>query len=285
MKISVVISAKNRSKLFRRSLKQYNKQSMPKKDWELVVVDDDSDEDLLGVLKEHASNLNWQYVRMDSKKNDFPIYWGPSLSNNVGFKSAKGEVTCIAGPEIMIDSNVIEVSYHSAMAGLSAFGHVLFSSNKFVTMMDKNPAMEDQPFDNLFASPYAKNGYPDITATNFYWFWLAVKTETILKMNGCDENFMKGICGDDDHFADRLRLIGATPFHQMNTKAIHQEHATADKKDPKRIRRSGTWEVARKINTDYLEAWRKDANKSPIVNEGRDWGSENLVIDRVVNSI
>ena len=40
MKLSVVISIKNRVKLFRRSLKLYNKQSMPRGDWELVVVDD-----------------------------------------------------------------------------------------------------------------------------------------------------------------------------------------------------------------------------------------------------
>lgn len=280
MKISLVISIKNRTKLFSRSIKMYNKQTIPKEDWEMVVVDDMSDEDVLGTLKKYAK-FNWQYIKMDSKKNDFPIYWGPSLSNNIGFKSAKGEVLVITGPEMLMQENALEISYETAMKGVAAYGHVLHSHNKFVKLMDSNPAMEEYPFKRLFALPTAKNGYPDITKDNFYWFWTAVKRETIIKMGGCDENFMKGICGDDDIFAEKVKMIGCEPVHEMRIKGIHQEHLTADKADPKRIRWNPTWEKARHINTKYLEDWRADPNRSAISNEGRDWGSEKLVIERV----
>ncbi len=283
MKVSVVISIKNRTKLFRRSLKQYCKQSMLEQDWELVIVDDSSDEDVLGTLQMYAPDLNWQYIKMDSSRNDFPIYWGPSLSNNVGFKSAKGEVIAIAGPEIMVDSNTLDLSYEVASTGVSAFGHVLFSSNQFVQLMDSNPGMEDLDFKDLFALHSAKSGYPDITKDNFYWFWAACPRQAIMDMGGCDEEFMRGIVGDDDDFADRLRLIGATPVHEFRINGIHQEHVTADRADPKRIRRNGTWEAARKINTEHLESNRK--NKVVVVNQGRDWGSEKLVINRVINKI
>ena len=254
---------------------------MSREDWELVVVDDSSDEDVLGTLREYASDLNWQYIKMDSKLNDFPIYWGPALSNNVGFKSSKGDVIAIAGPEIMIDENVLDISYDTARIGVSAFGHVQFSHNKFVNLMDKNPDMEDHSFKKLFSLPIAKNGYPDITVKNFYWFWAACPREAIMDMGGCDEQFMRGICGDDDDFADRLSLIGARPVHQMDIKGIHQEHATEDRKDPKRVRHNPLWEVARKLNTKHLESNRR--NKVTVVNEGRDWGSERLVIERVEN--
>lgn len=280
MKLSLVISIKNRTKLFIRSIKLYNKQTLPFEDWEMVIVDDMSDENVLDCLKQYA-NFNYQYIKIDSNKNDFPIYWGPSLSNNVGFKSAKGEVIAITGPEMLMKENALELSYETAMKGVAAYGHVLHSSNAFVRLMNMNPNMENYSFDRLFALPTAKNGYPDITKDNFYWFWCTLKRDVILQMNGCDEQMMNGICGDDDLFADKVRMIGCTPVHDLRIKGIHQEHLTEDRKDPKRIRHNATWEKARMINTKYLEDWRADPNRSPISNIGRDWGSENLVIERV----
>jgi len=99
-----------------------------------------------------------------------------------------------------------------------------------------------------------------------------------MKLGGCDENFMKGIAGDDDHFADRLELTTCKPVHELSIKGIHQEHLVADKADPKRIRWNPTWEKARLLNTKYLEDWRANPNKSYMANVGRDWGSEELVI-------
>ena len=37
----------------------------------------------------------------------------------------------------------------------------------------------------------------------------------------------------------------------------------------------------KEYTTKYLEDWRADPNRSAISNEGRDWGSEKLVIERV----
>ena len=281
MKVSVIISIKNRTKLFRRSLKLYNKQSMPRSEWELVVVDDNSDEDVLATLKEYASDLNWQYIRMDSHRNDFPIFWGPALSNNVGFRSAAGEVIVITGPEILISESALEQSYNGAMLNKAIFGHVLHSHPKFVRLMDSNPAMEDYSFDRLFVSPLAK--VQDLTSKNFYWFWMAVKKETVMAINGCDEQFMHGICGDDDDFANRLHEYGAHKTHDMSVKGIHQDHKSEDVGDPKRVRWDATWEPARLRNTKYLEDWLTVRGRNPVANESREWGSESLVISRERN--
>lgn len=283
MKVSIVISIKNRTDLFRRSLKQYKYQTMPKSDWELVVVDDMSDEDVLSVLKKYGSCFNYKYIKIDSKKNDFPVFWGPSLSNNVGFKAAEGDVVVITSPEVMVDYTALDNSYNMAMTGVSAFGHVLFSHNQFVQMMDKNPKMEEYSFYELFRLPTATNGFPDINSKNFYWFWLAVKRDVVLSIGGCDENFMRGICGDDDDFADRLKLFGAEPTHAFNIKGIHQDHKVKDSKDPKRIRRNSVWERYRKINTDYLAEKRR--TKEVVANVGRNWGSEKLIISVFENKI
>lgn len=281
-KVSIIISIKNRTKLFRRSLKLYNKQTMPKSDWELVVVDDMSNEDVLNTLKTYAKDINWQYIKIDSNKNDFPIFWGPTLSNNIGLKAAKGDVVVITGPEMLMKENAIELSYSSAMStGYSVYGHILHSNRQFVNIMDKNPKLEDESFENLFNIPHAR--VQDITKNNFYWFWMAVRKDIFMSIGGCDEEYMKGICGCDDDAANRLNEAGAKNIHDLRIKGIHQDHKAEDSKDIKRNRRSPIWEQARLRNTKYLNEWVSKRKKQVLVNIGRDWGSNNLIIYRENN--
>lgn len=283
MKISVVISIKDRTKLFRRSLKLYQKQTMPKSDWELIIVDDMSTENVFETLQEHSSKINWQYIKMNSNLNDFPIYWGPSLSNNIGFKAAKGEVIVITGPEMLMQEQAFKYAYESAMKGVNAYGHILHSSHIFVQLMDKNPAMENYSFDRLFSLPQAK--VQDITKNTFYWFFSAVKKEFLMKINGCDEELMRGICADDDLIRYRLCDVGAKNIHDFRIIGIHQDHSLADRKDPKRIRWNPTWEKARLRNTKYYEDWLKTPNRDPIANKNRDWGSDKLIINKVTHEV
>jgi glycosyltransferase involved in cell wall biosynthesis len=281
MKISVVISIKNRTKLFRRSLKLYNKQFLLKKDWELVIVDDMSTEPVLDVLNEFK-DINWQYIKMDSHKNDFPIYWGPALSNNIGFKAARGDVVAIAGPEILMNESALELAYSDAMRGKTPYGHILHSSSYFVNQMDTDLTMEELSFDQLFTNKHSR--VQDITKNTFYWFFCATKKENIMAINGCDEEFMRGICGDDDDFANRINEYGSEKIHNYQIVGIHQDHSKEDRADPLRRRRDKTWEAARMINTKYLEEWTTKRNKEVIVNKNRDWGSDKLIVGKVANS-
>ncbi len=276
MKVSIVISAKNRAQLFSRSLALYSNQTMAPEDWELVLVDDASTEDLRGVLRAHGSKLNWRYIRMDSHLNDFPVYWGPALSNNVGFRAARGEVVCVTGPEILLAENALEKGYEGAMKDQNVYGYIFHSSSRFVRMMD---AMEKiPPFATLDRLPGAR--HQDITRHTFYWFFCAVKREHIEAIGGCDEEFMRGICGDDDDFANRMRAHGVPSVHDYTLVGIHQDHTREDRGDPQRIRWNPVWEKARHQNTKYLEEWPSLRNQDPVANKSRDWGSSNLVLER-----
>ena len=282
MKFSLVISIKNRTKLFRRSLKLYNKQLFDKNDWELVIVDDMSTEPVLATLKEYGKRINWQYIKMDSHKNDFPIYWGPALSNNIGFKAAKGDVIGITGPEMLMKETSIQYAYETAMKGKTPYGHILHSAPAFVSLIDRTPPMEQWSFDQLFMNKWAK--VQDITKNTFYWFFCATKKENIMAINGCDEEFMRGICGDDDDFANRINIL-APKTHDFRIIGIHQDHSFEDRGDKKRIRRNRTWEEARIRNTKYLQEWYTKRNKDPVANKNRHWGSSKLIIEKVDNKI
>lgn len=258
----------------------YEKQTMSKEDWELVIIDDMSDEDVLATLKEFP-DLNWQYIRMDSRLNDFPIYWGPSLSNNIGFKAACGEVVAITGPEMLMNSKTLEYAYESAMQDQNVYGHVFHSSSQFVRLMDQNPAMEDYAFERLFSLRHAK--VQDITKNTYYWFFCAVKREHVMSVNGCDETLISGVCADDDLWSLIFQERGIPNTHDFRIVGIHQDHKAEDAGDPKRKRRDPTWEKARLRNTKYLEEWATKRNKETVVNKGRDWGSDKLILSKIVN--
>lgn len=276
MKVSIVISIKNRTKLFKRTLKLLQKQTMPASDFEIIVVDDNSEEDVRLTLQLCAKGMNVRYIKMDSRLNDFPVYWGPAISNNVGFKAAQGEVIMITGPEILQKETNLEYGYESAMKDQIAFGHVYHSGVGFVYMQDKNVTSHDWNFDRLVNSPQAK--VRDITYDTYYWFICTVKKEHVFRINGCDEEYMKGICGDDDDFANRIDALNVKKTHDFRMVGIHMDHSSEDRVDPKRRRKSPDWERARMRNTKYLDDWYTIRGKTPDANIGRDWGSNRVVL-------
>jgi glycosyltransferase involved in cell wall biosynthesis len=278
--VSLVISAKDRAEFFDRSLHVYKKQSVSKDFFEFVVVDDNSSEDLLSVLKSY--DFNYQYIKMDSNKCGYPIYWGPSFSNNIGAKAALGEVLVITGPEIIICESAIEKSYKGALSDKTIYGHIFHSSVSFVNLIADKQKLE-MSYSKIEALPGARE--QDITKNTFYWFWAALKKSHYMDIGGCDEEFMKGICGDDDDFANRLREKGIIPTHDYSIRGIHQNHYAYDSKDPKRIRRNNIWEIARMRNTNYLEDWYSKRNKQVVVNQGKDWGSDSLIISKDSNYV
>lgn len=284
MKLSVVISLKNRIKFLERTLKTLRKQTMPRNKFELIFVDDNSTDNIRGMLDSYVLDMNAQYIRIDSSRNDFPIFWGPSISNNVGFKAARGEVIMITGPEILHQKNNFDFGYESAMKDTIAFGHVFHSNYQFIQMLEQNPYMTELSFEELFRYPFAK--VMDITINTYYWFICTVKKEHIMRINGCDEEYMRGICGDDDDFVNRIEALGIPRIHDFRMNGIHQDHSVDDIKDRQRIRRSAIWEEARKINTQYLEDWYTKRNRTPLANINRDWGSDRVILHKeIISSI
>lgn len=280
MKLSVVISIKNRSKHFKHTLRMFKKQIMSPDDFELVIVDDNSSDNIRQLLISQASNMNIQYIKIDSNLNDFPIYWGPSISNNIGFKASRGEVIMITGPEILHQENNFNFGYESAMKDVIAFGHVYHSNPHFTQLINNEPNIENFSFNNFFEMPSSKA--QDMTLNTYYWFICTVKKQHIMNINGCDEEYMRGICGDDDDFVNRIEASGVARIHDFRMIGIHQDHSAEDASNSQRIRHNGVWERARKINTDYLNKWYTERKKSHLANVNRNWGSDNVILSKEI---
>lgn len=276
-KVSVVISLKNRTKFLKYSLSTLEKQTLPKSEFELIFVDDGSTEDIAKFLESYSDIFNIKYIKIDSSKSEIPA-WShtPSLSNNVGFKAAEGSVIVICGPEILHAENNLSAAYASGMSGVAAFGIVYHSNLHFVHNLFQHEDVKNITFKQMFDMPGAKHNC--ISTKGFWWFLLAVKKSNIMAIGGVDEEYLRGVCAEDDDFAARLNENKTKNIIDNTLVGIHMEHESEDDKyDKRRHRQTPEWQAARAINTARWEAWQK--HKTIVANKGRDWGSYKVITE------
>lgn len=285
MKVSVVISAcDNREKLFDRALHTYSKQTLPKDDFEIVMVDDAKRDDLLYLCKKyHEKNgINFQYIKVDQSKSFYDVKsFTPALTNNVGFRCALGDVVIITGPEILQAENNLAIASTMVNRQQCAYGLVYLSSPLFNDYMSKNDGWKRRPFVEILEYPGAKvdclTRPPHPPA---YWFFMAVRKEYVLRIRGVDERFLGGICGEDDDFANRMRMFGVQPVFEHRMVGIHQNHSIPDKTDNHSIRFTSDWNILKSHNLGIM---RKNLQERKIVvNVFHEWGDPDSIVDKLI---
>jgi glycosyltransferase involved in cell wall biosynthesis len=283
MKVSVIISAcDNREHLFRKSLDTWARQSIPKKEWEIIVVDDAEREGLHNLCKEYAksSGINFQFIRIDKKKSKIPVKsFIPALTNNVGFKQAKGEVVVITGPETLQNNSNIAVSMTMIKRKECAYGLVYRASVSATTYIDKQWGnIKNKEVKEMLKIPGARECCMSCPPhPPAYWYYMAVNKKYVNYIGGVDERFLGGLCGEDDDFANRMRFSGVTPVFDSRIIGLHQDHSREDKNDNIHINRTdglgyGLWEHNYKLMKENIK------KKDPIVNKNHDWGSLDLIV-------
>jgi glycosyltransferase involved in cell wall biosynthesis len=284
IKNSVIISIQNRRDFLDRTLRTYARQTMPKSDFEIVIVDDNSQEDILGLCKMHAkeSGLQFQYIKMDTSKGAVPQKgFTPALSNNIGFKNARGSVLIITGPETLQSERNLEYTWETCKNPICLYGVVHRSSAEFVKRIrDPEFWKSYQSFDSFFNIPGALSVRAD--TTGFWWYYAAAKKEYIMAMNGVDEKFMGGICGEDDDFANRMNFLGVKLEYNRKVLGIHQDHSNEDRVDPVHDIRFNKkkWKKLRAHNLALLS--QCISNRDPVANKGIDWGTEKAIITKEI---
>ena len=281
IKNSVIISFKNRSEFLNRTLLTYAKQTMPKDEFELVMVDDGSTEDVLGLCKQHAktSGLRFQYIRVDSSKGAIKQKgWTPALTNNIGFKKARGSVFVITGPETLQKETNMARTWKVCAEPTCIYGVVYKSNERFVDSIRKNSKWIEYEYFKALMNNY-KNDIEKPSTGGFWWYYAAARKEYVMTIHGVDEKFMLGITGEDDDFAARMRFLGLKLAHDFDIVGIHQNHSREDQKDAVHKVRFNRrqWRNLRAHNVRLLMECRRSGD--PIVNKGINWGAEEAIID------
>lgn len=285
MRVSVIISAcSNREELFERSLFTYANQNYDKKEFEILLVDDGDRSELFNLCKlaHKHHGLQFRYVKINPSKSSYPIKsFTPALTNNVGFRLAKGEVVVITGPETMQAPDNISVASTMSNRRECAYGLVYRASPEFNKHLTK-VSWKNHSFGDILSYPGAqaecRTRPPHPPA---YWYCMAVARGYVMQIRGVDERFLQGICAEDDDFANRMRFAGVTPVFEHSIIGIHQNHDVGDAADPTHnVRKTNKWEEMRKHNVALMHENIKCGD--PVANKDHVWGNLDTVIEEVI---
>lgn len=100
--LSLVLMCYNTAHLLARTLETLKKQTLT--DWEFIVVDDSSEDDVPDCLRRHGEGLPVQYHRLE---HSFGMR-GNTFSINYGVEQAKGHVVMWSTPEVMLPPYALE---------------------------------------------------------------------------------------------------------------------------------------------------------------------------------
>ena len=110
MKLSLILMVWNTSHLLARTLRTLGRQTLD--DWELIIVDDMSEDDVPLTLEQHGAGLPIQYHRLE---HDFGMR-GNTFSINYGVEQARGHVVMWSTPEVMLPPCALETAHSTHTA-------------------------------------------------------------------------------------------------------------------------------------------------------------------------
>lgn len=284
IKISSVLSIHNRKKLFSKALLGYLWQTMAPQEWEIILVDDMSKEDLKEAYAPYIGKINLTHIVMDHTRH--PIfkkrnpnwkegdafenwYHTPSLSNNLGFSFAQGRILSICHPEIMHAPNNFEEAYNLLQWKRSyLFGTTYLGTQAMNAQIDAMGDWRKDGFDGMIdALGGAK--VPRFTPYELYWYTSFLPRAAVLAIGGVDFEYLNGAAGEDDDFKERVRLAGWDPIHVAGIRGFHQDHS--DEKEGHRQRNTEFWEQGLKVNRLTLSERKKHGNFPKPSNSQYDW--------------
>lgn len=101
-KISVVVPTYNREELLKETLRSLSSQSIPKSEYEVIVVDDGSTDETNELVREYESKMDVTYIFQED------LGFRVSMARNKGIKAAKYEVILLLDSGIVAPGTLLE---------------------------------------------------------------------------------------------------------------------------------------------------------------------------------
>ena len=217
--ISIVMAYYNRKGLLDKTLESIDKSRV--KDYELIIVDDASDEPLV-----------CECARVFRVEPEDKWYHNPCIPYNFGFKQAVGDVVIIQNPECYHVGDVLAYVEENIRPRLYiSFGCYSISkeeTNAFARGMF--PTIADRTF-----SAQSRNGWYNhsIHRPKAYHFCTAITKTDLDKIGGFDERYANGVAFDDDALVRSIRQEQIEIQIINDPYVIHQYHHHFTYEDPK----------------------------------------------------
>jgi len=219
--ISIVMAYYNRRKLLTETLKSIERSEY--KDYEIIVVDDASDE--------RIDDLEFPSLRVLRIEPKDKWYHNSCIPFNIGFKEAKGDVVLIQNPECLhvhdvlryvadniTDRNYLSISAYSMDEDMtnSLPACMLPDYDSFIDMFRRLP----QQLANNYIGWYNHPVYRPVG----YHFCCAITKKNLSILGGFDERYANGTGYEDDDLVDRVKRFGLELKIVDDVSVIHQWH-------------------------------------------------------------
>jgi len=227
--ISVVLCTYNRKDILKKSLEALLNQSLPSDKYELLVVDDGSEDGTGELIKNTFSSSNLHYLY---KENG-----GLCSARNFGLEHARGDYIFFTDDDIIADPNLLEehLKRHEKQDKLVVRGRV----NHFSGEVPSKPGftMADISF-------------------NFFWTSnVSVKKKYLDEAGRFDESFRE-YGWEDIELGLRLRKLGIRSVYHRKAIGYHFKKKLTFEDVPKVLRQSEAKGRSAVIFLDKTPAWR-----------------------------
>lgn len=284
MKISAVLSIHNRSELFKRAIDGYLYQSMSPTDWEIILIDDMSTEDLSQTYQHVIGDINLRHIKIDHRRH--PIwkemnpkgtegafenwYHTPAITINLGCHLARGSVICLCHPEILhAPWNFVNAFSTIQKKPGFLFGKTYLGRPAMNVHLSKIKSWSSLGWEWFLNKMRTIEHLGNFGPTELYWYTSFLPKEAVGIVGGVDLEYCRGAAAEDDDFRDRVALAGCLPRYFPEAEGFHQDHSNEQEKH--RDRTSKHWFDGLTKNR-ALYYYRKDNKKYPTkANVNYDW--------------
>lgn len=218
--ISIVMAYYNRLELLKHTLHSLRRSKI--KDYEVVIVDDGSDENEyanLAIPLFPDIKINVIYLE---KKNKW--YLSPCVPFNIGFKAAKGNIIIIQNPECFHTGDILENASQIQNNEYRVYATYALPKNK------TNDLHNGKPIQMMNITPYGAKENHDGWYTHskiwnrMYHWCTAINKVDLEDLGGFDERYAQGIDYDDNELLARIQRKKLKILCIDNPFVFHQNH-------------------------------------------------------------
>jgi hypothetical protein len=222
--ISIVTTYFNRRSQFINTLRSLEISKV--KDFEVIAVDDCSDED------QRIDDLESQFVFLKTHRIQKENKWynNPCIPFNIGFSLSRGDKIIIQNAECLHYSDILARTEEN-LNSYRYLSFATFSIDQTEThQINRYSKIEDFiakfKFNTLRADSDGVNAWYNhgVYKPCAYHFCSAITRQNLIQLNGFDELYASGIAYDDNEFLHRIKLKNLKIIFEDKSVAIHQWH-------------------------------------------------------------